>query len=138
MRHAPGPYAVTRYGTSAFEIQGGGRQLAVVGLADDRRRAHAHDVRNRTTADGRQRALALDEIETINGRDAERLATARLLAAAPELLEIARAMAARATEPDMLCHANLIPQEACARCEDILAARALLARLEGKEPARVE
>jgi hypothetical protein len=83
----PGPYTLGRYGRIGWEIQGGGRSLAVVNRVAEK---YQHFVetdagyRNRvdTGAPGqRQRELA--ELEATA---AEAFATACLLAAAPDLL----------------------------------------------------
>ncbi len=63
---------------------------------------------------------------------AEAEANARLIAAAPNLLEALRPIAEEPVGDDLICHAGLVPKEKCGRCGRILAARAAIAKAEGR------
>lgn len=138
--HTPGPWALTRYGSSAYEIQGGGGQLAVVGLADDRRRAHAYERRNNQHADAYQRELALAEIQAINARDTERWANARLMHAALEMQELLQGFVAEWGDAiDVDDWSDINGSDAIEAIGGLVeGARPLLERIAGKEAARVE
>lgn len=59
-------------------------------------------------------------------------ANARLIAAAPDLLEALRHFSEMETSRAALCHLGLTDEEHCVRCGPILRARAAIAKAEGK------
>lgn len=63
----------------------------------------------------------------------EQEANARLMAAAPELLEVAKRVASRLPPEDGPCHVGITTQENCAHCRRILAVVALVNKIEGRE-----
>lgn len=90
LRNAPrvhptsGPWDVSRWGKCGFEIQGGGKSLAIVNKVQETRNTFLE-------ADGcaRQRRNE-SNIEEPNYSDVEALANARVMAAAPDLLKVLR------------------------------------------------
>lgn len=90
-QHTPGPWAQVTYGASSYEIQGAGRNIAVVSGVAERSYAHAAE-RN---AVAKQRGQQLPHPGLQPPDRGESLANAQLIAAAPALLAALAAIVER-------------------------------------------
>lgn len=75
--HTPGPWSLSRWGLTGYEIQGGGRQIAVVNKAGETERERLAKRRREPGDDWPPVTLVTQE---------EAAADARLMVAAPDLL----------------------------------------------------
>ena len=104
MKHTPGPWMVDAMGN----VWASNTKVC--------------DMAERPIQDSAYRAKELGEHE----------ANARLIAAAPDLLEALKDMTPPMPPPDAKCHFGLVPQSECAYCKRIAKAHAAIAKATGE------